>query len=210
MRVTVCEFPSDPDRRDDAFAALAEHTRAAESELVLLPEMPFSSWLAATDEVDPARWTAAVDEHERWMERLPELGARAVLGTRPVVDGDARFNEAFAWEPTGGARGALEESRAIDGDGDLALGGLAARTAVSVDRVPDRDRRENRDETSHGQGDGELARAFLAGGASASRGSSKTLMSRSVLQRIERDAPRPGARSAMSNASVPPSPSPAR
>ena len=105
MRVTVCELPIDPSRLDAAYAALAEHTRTHGSDLVLLPEMPFSAWIMATDAVDPARWREAVDEHERWLERLPDLGARAVLGTRPVLDGDERFNEAFAWEPETGVRG---------------------------------------------------------------------------------------------------------
>ena len=37
MRVTVCELPHETEALAAAWAALCEHTRAQESELVLLP-----------------------------------------------------------------------------------------------------------------------------------------------------------------------------
>ena len=99
MNLTVCELPHDPGRLDEAWKGLVEHCRANGSDLVLLPEMPFSVWLAATQEVDPARWDEAVATHEAWLERLGELKASTVLGSRPVVLDGHRHNEAFVWEP---------------------------------------------------------------------------------------------------------------
>jgi len=39
------------------------------------------------------------------MERLPELGAPVVLGSRPVERGGRRLNEGFVWNRKAGARG---------------------------------------------------------------------------------------------------------
>ncbi len=98
MNLTVCELPHDPEPRLDAWQGLVEHCLAADSDLVLLPEMPFSVWLAATKDVDPERWLDAMAAHDAWMERLGELGAATVLGSRPVLVEGRRHNEAFAWE----------------------------------------------------------------------------------------------------------------
>ena len=98
MNLTVCELPHDPERRSDAWQGLVEHCAANDSDVVLLPEMPFSVWLAATKEVDAARWEESVAEHELWMERLGELGAVTVLGARPIVAEGTRHNETFVWE----------------------------------------------------------------------------------------------------------------
>jgi N-carbamoylputrescine amidase len=102
MKATVCQLPDDPAALEAAFAALCEHTQAAGADLVLLPEMPFHPWLAATDKVDPARWQAAVDAHEEWLPRLASLGASIVLGSRPTNDG-AAHNDGFVWTPEHGA-----------------------------------------------------------------------------------------------------------
>jgi N-carbamoylputrescine amidase len=98
VRVTVCELPHDPAPLAEAWADLAAHTREAESELIVLPEMPFSIWLAATKEVDPDRWSEAVADHERWQERFDELTVPVVIGARPVVVDGTRHNEGFVWE----------------------------------------------------------------------------------------------------------------
>ena len=98
MNLTVCELPHDPDQRADAWQGLVEHCTANESDVVVLPEMPFSVWLAATKEIDPTRWADAVAEHEEWMERFSELGATTVLGAQPIVAEGRRYNETFVWE----------------------------------------------------------------------------------------------------------------
>lgn len=105
MRATICEFSAQPTDLEPAWTSLAEHVRQESSELVLLPEMCFAPWLPATRPVRPEAWAEAVQAHERWLERLPELGARVVAGTRPVVDGGRRLNEAFVWDADTGIRG---------------------------------------------------------------------------------------------------------
>jgi N-carbamoylputrescine amidase len=97
MRLTVCELPADMAEMPDAWDRLTSHVRAQESDVVLLPEMPFHRWLAATKEVDPVAWNEAAAEHDRWMDRLPELGTEIIIGSRPVIIEGRRLNEAFLW-----------------------------------------------------------------------------------------------------------------
>ena len=70
MKVTVCELTNDAGRFEQEWSALCEHVREHESDLVLLPEMPFHRWLAADPEMVPARWAEAVASHETWLNRL--------------------------------------------------------------------------------------------------------------------------------------------
>jgi len=107
MKVTVCELNNDFKGLDHDWKRLVEHVRAERSDLVLLPEMAFHPWLAASDHPDPAQWQAAVEAHEHWRSRLHELlPAEVIAGTRPVVQGIRRHNEAFLWERSGGYRAA--------------------------------------------------------------------------------------------------------
>ncbi len=106
MKVTVCELPDSSAALEEAWNGLTLHLADEGSDLLLLPEMPFHPWLAGTREVDPGAWLAAVEAHDRWLERLPEMGVATVLGSRPVIRDERRFNEGFVWEVTGGYRAA--------------------------------------------------------------------------------------------------------
>lgn len=94
-RVTVCELPDDRAGFDAAWALLVEHVRRKRSELVVLPEMPFAQWLAASPEFDQRAWDAAVRSHEVWLGRLEELAPAAVVSSRPVTRNGRRLNEGF-------------------------------------------------------------------------------------------------------------------
>jgi N-carbamoylputrescine amidase len=67
--------------------------------------MPFFYWFAVARKFDPAVWKRAVSEHRKWMNRLSELGAPAVMGSRPTERKGKRVNEGFVWTKDGGARG---------------------------------------------------------------------------------------------------------
>lgn len=106
MKVTVCELSNQPDTLAHEWDKLVEHVKHEQSDLLLLPEMPFHPWLAWTDKVDPALWQAASDAHDKWLPRLKELAPTVVLGSRPVIKDGARLNEGFVHEPTQGYRAA--------------------------------------------------------------------------------------------------------
>lgn len=66
-------------------------TQIPEVDLVVLPELAFMPWLCATREVDPVAWARAAEEQH--LERLADIPARVVIGTRA----NGRLNEAFAF-----------------------------------------------------------------------------------------------------------------
>lgn len=104
LKVAVCQLDTRQEHREAALLALGRHVAATGAQLVVLPELPFSTWLAAEREPDPAAWERSVAEHEAAVRRLPELGAAAVVASRPTLEADgSRRNSAFAWTPEGGA-----------------------------------------------------------------------------------------------------------
>src|SRR5262249_58801745 len=60
MKITVCELPDEPSRRDAAWAELVRHLRAQPTDVVVLPEMPFCEWeMFRKRTVDLAAWRSA-------------------------------------------------------------------------------------------------------------------------------------------------------
>jgi len=103
MRLTVCELPNDPTDFAHAWESLVEHVGEHQSDLVLLPEMPFYRWLSQTNEVDSAEWIRAVRAHNEWIDRLHQFAPATVVSSRPVVEDGTRQNVGFIWEPDTGA-----------------------------------------------------------------------------------------------------------
>lgn len=104
MIVTVCELPDDRPAFGDSWSRLVEHIKQTRCGAVVLPGMAFSRWFADATPVDAARWSEAVAQHDGWEQRLAELGAPLVLGSRPTDFGNERYDEGFAWDPEFGVR----------------------------------------------------------------------------------------------------------
>ncbi len=104
MKVTVCELANDPESYARDWAKLAVHVKAAQSELVLLPEMPFSPWFAWSPEYDPAIWERAVAAHRDAGPFLEKLSPAIVCGSQPVDKKGKRHNQAFVWDSAAGFR----------------------------------------------------------------------------------------------------------
>jgi N-carbamoylputrescine amidase len=96
MRVTVCQLSDARDEFESGWRALRDHVRGEQSDLVLLPEMPFTSWFAAVDDFDAAVWETAAAEHRQGQARLVELAPATVIATAPVSRQGRRSNEAYA------------------------------------------------------------------------------------------------------------------
>ena len=62
-------------------------------------------------------WKQAAEEHEDWLSRLVQLAPAVVLATRPVVRGEAPYNEALVWTPDDKACGAHIKVYLPDEDG---------------------------------------------------------------------------------------------
>ena len=103
MKVTVCQLDPRASEIDRSLAVLADHIRAEQSDFLLLPEMCFSDWLASTPPGADAeaRWAKSISDHDRHIANLGTLGAKAILGTRPILTPQAsRRNEAYLWTET--------------------------------------------------------------------------------------------------------------
>jgi len=100
VRVTVCELPDATDPAfEDRLAALVDHAAREDSDLVVLPEMPFARWLPGSDPAgaDPAAaWERAAAAHAERIDALDAFAPAAVVGSRPAVRQGARLNESFA------------------------------------------------------------------------------------------------------------------
>jgi N-carbamoylputrescine amidase len=102
MRVTVCELPHEPAAAADAWAGLCRHTSEHASELVLLPELAFVDPVWRTGLFEPTRWAAAEALSVIRLQRLSELRATHVVGTRPASVDGRPFNQGFIWSAAGG------------------------------------------------------------------------------------------------------------
>ena len=98
MKITVCELPNDFTVFEQTWEKLVAHVSSKKSEIVLLPEMPFSPWLAQSNKFDASRWADSVENHLNWINRLEELSPAVVISTRPVISGEIRNNVGYIWE----------------------------------------------------------------------------------------------------------------
>ncbi|MFN8375207.1 MAG: hypothetical protein U0694_20315 [Anaerolineae bacterium] len=87
MKVTVCELSNDAAVFAREWQALVAHVKQEQSELVLLPELPFFRWFGTTREQSAKVWNEAEQAHDMWLARIAELVPATVLGTRPVTRG---------------------------------------------------------------------------------------------------------------------------
>ena len=101
MRITVCQLTNIGGILPEEWDALAHHVAEEESDLLLLPEMPFSRWLAADFTVVPEQWTEAVEQAREWLTLLPDLAPTAVAGTRPDAVEGRSTNRGFVVDADG-------------------------------------------------------------------------------------------------------------
>ncbi|MEP6947645.1 MAG: hypothetical protein ABI863_00160 [Ginsengibacter sp.] len=102
MKVTVCELSDDELNFIDDWNSLKIHLNQNKPDLLLLPEMPFSKWIASEKSVSNASQIESVEKHERWMTELEQLNAKQIVYSKPVIAGSKFFNTAFVFEKGSG------------------------------------------------------------------------------------------------------------
>lgn len=117
MKVTVCELPDSREAFKTAWEALIAYSKREQSDLVLLPELPFSTWFATTPQFDAEVWRMAQEEHDVMMDSLAQLAPAVVLGTRLLTEGEKHFNRGFVWTSTEGYRGVHDKYYFPDEEG---------------------------------------------------------------------------------------------
>lgn len=101
-RVSVAELPDNRDRFELAWDALLQHVDFAESDVVVLPELPASAWFGTSPLFEQERWNAVVAAHDDLIKRLDEFGNATVIGSRAATVGAQRHNIAFVWSRSTG------------------------------------------------------------------------------------------------------------
>ncbi|HEY5006298.1 MAG TPA: carbon-nitrogen hydrolase family protein [Ktedonobacteraceae bacterium] len=105
MKVTICELPDHRKAFESAWEELVTFVKKQQSDLVLLPELPFSSWFARTPQFDAQIWQRAQQEHDVMMKHLSRLSPAIVLGTHLVIEEERHLNRGFSWTSTEGYKG---------------------------------------------------------------------------------------------------------
>jgi predicted amidohydrolase len=105
MKVTVCELPDNRKAFAPAWEALITYVRKQQSDLVLLPELPFTAWFARTPQVDAAIWQSAQKEHDLMMNSLSALAPAIILGTHLLIEEERHLNRGFVWTSAEGYKG---------------------------------------------------------------------------------------------------------
>jgi N-carbamoylputrescine amidase len=70
MKVTVCELK---DHSRETFNRLKNHLEEKQSELLLLPEMPFSPWIFSSPQFNEDEWKKSLEAHHTHLEKMAEL-----------------------------------------------------------------------------------------------------------------------------------------
>jgi len=117
MKVTVCQLREFYRDFADDWRNLAAHVKQEQSNLLVLPEMPFHEWLFAKRDFDYQAWQNALRAHDEWESRLSELAPTNICGTRPVDFGNERYNEAFVYDAERGARSVHVKAHVPNEDG---------------------------------------------------------------------------------------------
>jgi len=101
----VCDVPADLQAGSAEWRSLCDEVARERPDLLLLSEMPFGSWISSGASVDQARWEHSLHVHAEGLDRLEQLGAKVVAGTRPRCLENGHVNEAFVYTREGGLRG---------------------------------------------------------------------------------------------------------
>ena len=102
MNVTVCQLNNDPRIFEKEWIELVAHCAQNQSDLLLLPEMPFYSWIANTSEIHDSKKEKAIEAHEAWLSKLDELGDTMVAYSKPIQKDGEFYNTAFIWSNKNG------------------------------------------------------------------------------------------------------------
>lgn len=105
FKVGICEGAAELMPGSSDWGALCRAVSSAAPDLFLLNELPFGPWIASGPASDSAEWQRTCRVHDAGIERLGELGAAVVAGSRPRDIAGRRVNEGFLWTLADGAKG---------------------------------------------------------------------------------------------------------
>jgi N-carbamoylputrescine amidase len=95
MKAGFVEWPEGLQPAGPDWDAIRRQIDADLPDLLITNEMPFGDWLASAPHFDRDRAKRSVDLHEKAVVAMAQLGAGAILSSRPVWSGEHLVNEAF-------------------------------------------------------------------------------------------------------------------
>jgi N-carbamoylputrescine amidase len=98
LRVAFVEWPEGLSAADARWSELKDSVIAARSDILVTNELPFGRWIAEGARFSEDEANRSVRAHEQGLAGLIDLGARAVISSRPVWSGKRLANEAFVLE----------------------------------------------------------------------------------------------------------------
>lgn len=104
MKVTVCELSDNEQDFINDWHQLKIHLDQNESQLLLLPELPFNKWIANEQDPTDAAKIKSIEKHEEWITALKQLNVKHVVYSKPVLSGGKFFNTAFVYDKVSGHR----------------------------------------------------------------------------------------------------------
>ena len=97
MKATVCELPNNWTDSDKYWNLLIQHLEQEQSDLLVLPEMPFFKWVTRYSDVNPDLWEQAVKAHDAWINRLNELPVELIIASKPAIENNQFLNKGFVF-----------------------------------------------------------------------------------------------------------------
>jgi predicted amidohydrolase len=104
MKVTVCELSDNELEFIKDWDNLKKHIYLHQTDLLLLPELPFCKWIASEKQVSEEAKLQSVKKHEEWLFAIERLNIKRTVYTKPVMVGDKFYNTAFVYEKGAGHR----------------------------------------------------------------------------------------------------------
>jgi N-carbamoylputrescine amidase len=98
MKITVCELNDNRKIFEQDWKELHLYLENIETDLLLLPEMPFNKWLAANKEVSDQLKEESIKEHQIWVKELEDLNTKYVIYSAPELIDGKYFNTAFVFQ----------------------------------------------------------------------------------------------------------------
>lgn len=102
MKVTVCELSDNPVDFKRDWKELENHLISQDPDLLLVPEMPFSKWLAFEQFPNEALKRESVNNHQNWLKEIEKLHSKNIIYSAPEMIDDQFFNTAFIFSKTTG------------------------------------------------------------------------------------------------------------
>jgi len=101
IRVTVVEIDAEDGPSERWLSRLSSHLQHAGSELLVLPELPFSAWFMKTPDVRADVWEKAIADHQAGIAQLRSLGVPRTVLSVPRTGSRGRHHDAVLIDGAG-------------------------------------------------------------------------------------------------------------